>query len=674
MTSKPILLALAFLAPVSAASAEEIVVTGAGLDPMRGEAAYDLIAIDRDRLLLSASGRMEDALREAAGFQQFRRSDARSAHPTSQGATLRGLGGNASSRALVLLDGVPLADPFGGWVNWAALDPSRFEMVRVTRGGGSGAGGPGALAGTIALESLMPGDETRMEGEALYGSRDAYDARLIAAGPLGEGHAMISGRYQRGDGFVPVIASQRGAADRAAPYEQGSFSARAVVPVGDTTELQANGLVFNDERERGTAFTRNLSRGIDTSLRLVGRGDWGWEAAAWLQIRDFASQFASVAAGRVSASQSLDQDSVPATGLGARIAFAPPTGEAIDLRFGGDVRQNSGETNELYFFDADGNPSRRREAGGRSRTAGAFADLSASPDDALTLTAGARIDRWWLDNGRLIERQLGASTVLRDDRPADRDGWETTARAGIAWRPAQAVTLRGAGYIGWRLPTLNELYRPFRVGSDTTTANPALRPEKLKGVDAGVEYQPLPALSLRATLFYNWLDDAIGNVTIAQTLTSTTRQRQNLDSIRSRGAEIEGAVTIGQWSAGLSYAYTDARVRAAGAAAALSGLRPAQTPKHQASAHLAWRDGARLAALTLRYVSDQAEDDQNLRILDDAVTLDANLAWPLSREWALVARGENLTDSRVEAGISGSGIVERATPRSLWIGVRYSLR
>ena len=101
------------------------------------------MTIGRDRLTASASNRLEDVLRDVPGFHQFRRSDARSANPTSQGATLRALGGNASSRALLILDGVPQSDPFGGWIALPAFDPRRLGEVRVVRGGGTGANGPG---------------------------------------------------------------------------------------------------------------------------------------------------------------------------------------------------------------------------------------------------------------------------------------------------------------------------------------------------------------------------------------------------------------------------------------------------------------------------------------------------------------------------------------------------
>ncbi|MCC7168690.1 MAG: Plug domain-containing protein, partial [Rhodospirillales bacterium] len=123
--------------------------TGDLMTAARGDAAYDSVTLDRARLAATASGRIEDALRDVAGLQQFRRTDARSANATSQGATLRGLGGNASSRALLVLDGVPQSDPFGGWVTWPAFESSALTSIRITRGGGAGAYGPGALSGTI---------------------------------------------------------------------------------------------------------------------------------------------------------------------------------------------------------------------------------------------------------------------------------------------------------------------------------------------------------------------------------------------------------------------------------------------------------------------------------------------------------------------------------------------
>ncbi|MES2137970.1 MAG: TonB-dependent receptor [Pseudomonadota bacterium] len=57
-------------------------------------------------------------------------------------------------------------------------------------------------------------------------------------------------------------------------------------------------------------------------------------------------------------------------------------------------------------------------------------------------------------------------------------------------------------------------------------------------------------------------------------------------------------------------------------------------------------------------------------MLRPATTFDASASWPLAGRLQIVARGENLTNKLVMAGIGGDGSIERATPRTLWIGLR----
>jgi vitamin B12 transporter len=675
----PLLLA----APAAAqqAAPPEVVVTGRGLPDTPGERAFDVVTIDRARLEAHAANRLESVLAEVAGLQQFRRSDSRSANPTSQGVTLRGLGGNAASRALLLLDGVPQADPFGGWVAFPAYAPDRLARVRVTRGGGSGYQGPGALAGTVELESAGAADLAGLSGRLDYGSRDSLDTSATALLDRPGGFATLSARYARGDGFIPIVAEQRGPADRPAPYEQASGAVRAVLDLGGA-ELQANASAFTDRRERGTAFTANRSEGADASLRLVGRGRWGWSALAYVQTRDFASQFAAIDAARITVTPTLDQYATPATGRGARLEVQPPLGPATTLRLGGDMRDVEGRTEELFTFVA-GQPTRRRVAGGRNTTVGLFADGAWEPGP-LTLTAGVRIDRWRIADGSLAERLL-TGAPLSDLRFPDRTGTEWSGRAGVAWRLAPPATVRVAAYRGWRLPTLNELYRPFRVGPDATAANAGLAPERLGGWEAGLALAPAPGLTLGATWFDNRLDGAIANVTAGQgpgvfpqvgfvSAAGTFRVRRNLDAIRSSGWELDAAWRVGPVGATLSWSRVSARVEASGAAAALNGLRPAQTPRDQLAATLDTTHGGGRLAMTLRHVGRQFDDDANSRSLAPATTLDAFLALPIADALTLEARAENLTDTRVEAGISGANLTERATPRTLWLGLRYRPR
>ncbi len=608
--------------------------------------------------------RIENRLRDEAGLVQFRRSDGRSAHPTSQGITLRGLGGNASARALVTLDGVPQADPFGGWVAWSAYDAINLGGIIVTRGGGSGVDGPGALAGTVGLYSEMTDGA---EASLAYGSRASWDASASVGGEIGNGQIAVDGRYSRGDGFVPVAKGQRGSVDRAAPYEQGGLGLRLRFDAGDDSRIEASVRGFSDRRDRGTDFTQSQFDGIDASLRFVHDpfGETKWLALGYVQLRDFESGFASVAAGRNSVAPALFQR-VPAAGLGARFEFRPAIGGANPLRTGIDWRRTTGRTEEDFFF-ADTVPGRHRIAGGSSDTVGAFAEwTSGDARDGFLWTLSGRVDRWWLGEGYRLERNI-AGPVITDLRFAARQRWEGSGRAGVRWT-SDGVSLRAAAYRGWRLPTLNELYRPFRVGAEVTTANELLKPERLWGGEVGVDWDR-GGTKLSATLFANHLTNAIANVTLAPNL----NQRQNLDAIDSQGVEVSAEQRIGPATLRATYAFTDAKVDASGGAATLDGRRPAQIAKHGSSVSLRSNASGPFGGFaTLRYIGKQNEDDLGLLELGDALTLDAGLSWRLASAISIEARGENLFDELVPAAISSAGIVERATPRTLWIGARLS--
>ena len=250
------------------------------------------------------------------------------------------------------------------------------------------------------------------------------------------------------------------------------------------------------------------------------------------------------------------------------------------------------------------------------------------------------------------------------------------------------MTFRGAAYLGWRLPTLNELFRPFRVGADATAANELLVPERVKGAELGLQWQG-SGISIGLTGFYNQLDNAIANVTLDNgpglfpgvgfvSGAGTFSQRQNLDSIESKGIEFDADIGLSDVIDGLSfnlaYSYVDAKVNSSAEAVAVNGLRPAQIPKHNASAAIKWdsRDGHG-AGISARYIGSQFEDDQNTRGLGDAFTMDANITFAINDSLQVYGRAENLFDARVETAISSSGIIERAFPRTFWIGLRAEI-
>jgi len=653
-------------APGSAAesSRSPIIVTGRGLGDGPAIPAYDVQVLDRAEIASSASGRIEDVLASVAGFQQFRRADSRASNPSNQGVTLRALGGNASSRTQVLLDGVPVANPFFGYIPLSALVPERLGTVRVTRGGGMGAFGTGAVSGTIELASAGPDEIGPVQALALVDQRGETQAALTAAPRLGDGFVLAGVQWDRGEGFWTTPKRQRVPASARAAYDSWSATVRAVSPLTDTIEVQASGLAYDDARTLRFKGADSTSSGQQASLRLVGHGAWQFDLLGYVQAQDFSN----IVVSATNFKKTLDQKKTPTVAVGGKLELRPPVGEAHVLRLGADLRRSRGNLVELPYSTVTGRATAFRKAGGEQSDLGFYAE-----DDwtlgQVVLTAGVRADRWTITQGYF--RELTPSgTVTRDDRFADRDGWSGNARGGVVWNASTAVSLRAAAYTGLRLPTLNELYRPFVVFPVTTRANAALRPEKLRGYEAGLDLHPGTGIGLSLTAFDNRLEDAIANVTIA----TDVRERQNVKAIRARGIEASAQARLGSVSFAGSLSWTDSKVEATGTQIALDGLRPAQVPKLAASATLAWapRVDWRFAA-TLRHTGAQYEDDLETDVLKAATTLDLVAQMPIAGPVTLVLRGENVTDAAVVTR-NQAGSIDLGAPRTLWAGLRVGLR
>jgi outer membrane receptor protein involved in Fe transport len=157
---------------------EEIVVTATRTNTRLGDVAASIRVLSKTELDSTAAVRMDDVLRQIPGFQLFRRSGSRSANPTSQGVSLRGVGASGASRSLVLADGIPLNDPFGGWVYWGRIPRESLSHIEVMRGGASDLYGTGALGGVIQLLT-KPIDTPTLSFDISYGNQNTSNASLF---------------------------------------------------------------------------------------------------------------------------------------------------------------------------------------------------------------------------------------------------------------------------------------------------------------------------------------------------------------------------------------------------------------------------------------------------------------------------------------------------------------
>lgn len=659
---------------------DEVVVSADRVPQPAASVAAHVTVLDRDAIALSPSLAVDDFLRQVPGFQLFRRSSSLVSNPTTQGVSLRGLGASGASRTLVLLDGVPLNDPFGGWIPWSRVPLDGLERVEIVRGPPAAPWGNYAMGGVIDLVTRRPTADDQVEVAGEGGNRGTARGGAWAAGRRGPVGVSLRGDYLGFGGFPVVRDDQRGPIDVDAGSQHGVVDGRldwTPVP-GLDTHLHAN--LFTEERANGTPLTDNASRAADVDAGAAGViGGGAWRALAFTKLARFASRFSSQAPDRRSERPASDQFDVPAVAVGAAAQWTRPIGAAHRVSVGLDGSWLDAETDEDGRF-LDGRFTVRREAGARQLVGGGWAQAAVAPTPSLHVTGGLRVDGWRSFDGFRRERALAGGRGLRDDRLPANAAVVASPSLALRWDAGRSVALRAGGYRGFRAPTVNELVRGFRLRNDVTEPNPALEPERLYGGEVGVERRGA-RWDAQLTLYWDVVQDPIANVTLGRgpgdvapcgvvPAGGVCRQRRNLGALRARGLEADVGVQVARHArltAGVLW--SDSRIVAG--PPQLAGRRTAQVPAVSASAGAAWEPprGPR-AGVELRYVGQQFEDDVNRLSLGGFAVADVFLGWRIGERWEVFLRVENALDRTYPVGRTGDGLVTVGTPLLAHGGVR----
>ncbi len=651
----------------------EVVVRANRLSAYQGDKAFSTLDLKRDDLKRAT---LDQSLKREAQASLFRRSSSLTANPTVQGISLRAIGPSGAGRALVTLDGVPQNDPFGGWVIWAALPQEAISHVHVLKGAGGGAYGAGALTGVIDL-SLQP----PQPGSVYVAGRAGEDGNLRGDAALDAGPVAIYYSGQTLRGGVPVRAPQQGAADVATFGRDRTLFADAQFALCETCgHLSIMAGSYNSRRDTGLDGATAVSTGDQLAVSLTRQPTAehdGWRLQLWHRDSGLANSSVSVLSGRTGTTLANDQVKTPATGDGFNAALRHQNGMR-EWEIGVDARDTSGESREFYRYMA-GMATRYRVSGGDTSLAGVYGEGSQGIGRWL-LSAAARADVWQATNGHRIEIDTATQGVTLSLAPADQRRTMVSARAGAAYSANEQTTLRLAAYNGFRPPTLNELYRPFRVGNDVTESNAELRPETLEGAEAGVRVGNAQSF-IDADIFANMLKDPITNVTIGVgpatfptagfiAAGGSLRMRENIGEIRATGLEMRGRYAVsGHLTVSSSLTLTHARV--ANAAAALNGKRPAEAPEHSASIGVDWTVARARVHADVAFEGETFDDDLNILPLKASRNLSLDIDYPLTDRLSVSVAVDNALDDAIPVTHAGDGTLGYDTGRRVYIGLAY---
>ncbi|HSI88850.1 MAG TPA: TonB-dependent receptor [Pyrinomonadaceae bacterium] len=648
---------------------DRVVVTAGRVETRLGETPASVAVVPREAIATTGAVAADDILRQVPGFSTFRRSSSRHSNPTTQGVSIRGAGGSGAGRTLVLKDGVPLNDPFGGWMQWARVLPIEMESAEVVRGGGSSLYGSGSLSGTVNLLSRKASDRGFFSAEVYGGNQNTGSASAIGGVSRGGWQAMLGGGHFYTRGYIPVESASRGSADTPAGVRSTVVNGYLAREIFRSATIFIQPSYFSEERRNGTRLQTNATNSGRVAIggtvdNHADDGNWRFDWRLFGGSQVYEQTFTAVAADRATESLTRTQRS-PARDMGLSAQARAFAGRHT-LVLGGDGRSIRGASDEVGYFG--GAATSLLGTRGRERSVGVYVHDLIAAGERVVISASLRYDRWRNDGGYRQTTPLNAGnseTLLF----AARSESALSPRLSMLVRGPLGLSFHGAASRSFRAPTLNELYRGFRVGNVVTNANEALQAERATTVEGGVSYRRGTAY-VRANVFGTYIDRTVSNVTISVTPQLITRQRQNAGRSRAVGFEAEADWRMSAATISAGYIFADSRVTDFPSNPALVGNFQPQTARHQFTAQVRVPFRPWLFAVQKRAASAQFDDDLNLFRLEPYFQADAFVSRRIGRSMSLFAGVENLFNSRYSVGRTPIRTV--SAPIAARVGFRWN--
>jgi outer membrane receptor protein involved in Fe transport len=545
------------------------------------------------------------------------------------------------------------------------------------------------MGGVINVMTTAPA-RRRVELKTQYGTLNSPQFDVVASDVWNRLGVVVSASAFDTEGYPTVVETERGVIDTKAAVDYQNLSVklqydasariRAFLRAGYFQENRDNGKVstFDTRKEENDTRWTSVSGGVNVKLPDLSE----LQASLFTDVETFHSNFLAVppssparSVGRMTLLQT-----VPTTGVGGSVTWSRAFGAAHLVTAGSDLRWVKGESQELGLDTQTGaNITLDRRSGGRQRSIGFFGQDLIALTPELSLTLSARLDSWKNYDGHNLETSLpsGVPTAGNRETLPDRSDTVVSPRGALSYRISEKVNVWGSFGAGFRAPTLNELYRQFRVGTTLTLANDQLGPERLKGGELGVRVTPASNVIWRATWFDNRVSDAVSNVTLSSTPALVTRQRQNLGLTRVAGIQTDVEYRPSSaLSLSAAYVYNRATVKEAAANPALVGLTLPQVPRHRGSVEISYSDPKYVTLVVqVQGIGRQFDDDENIRVvpgmsepgLPEYGLASLSVSRDLGRTLQVFANVQNLFDQEYFVGTLPTTV---GSPRLFHAGVR----
>ncbi len=587
-------------------------------------------------------------------------------HPTAQPVNIRGFGTSTTINTLVMVDGVPVNDPYFRTMNWSAIPKNNVERIEVIRGGGATSlWGNMAMGGVINIITREP-SETQTSADINYGSFNTANVE-VASNVVVNDQLKVGVSYNHGQssGYNLTPAQYRNVNLVPTASKSDNIAASIFATPSESLKLFAKAY-YNQSYEDGLVW--QYAHNNWSTYRLLLGGSYRLDEKSSINFSGWASGGSfgtiNVASGAYSLvnTQATNQyvsqvETAPNSDQGGSIFYEGEAGPVRDIKIGVDARRTTiSDYNNLYA-SATAAPT-RFNANGEHRFQGVFAQgtyrFSGIP---LDVTIGVRGDFWQAVNARVLTVNSGTNNLVPDSNASSFD-----PRIGLKFHATDEFVIRAAAYRNFSAPGMNQMYRSFASGTSYTAINPTLQPMTNFGQEVGFDFN-WREFSLSGTFFNNNLDNFIDFVTICNANAAcaapyisaaglnpaftTVRQYQNVGNATFQGIEI-----IGSWQPSeqlrltASFTNTIAYLTSSQFPTLVrTGVQLGQVPSTMVTARAEWRPLPELGiTASLKSFPSYWNDTGHTTLNQGATLIDLGMTWNPVKNVEIYGSIQNLTN------------------------------
>ncbi len=614
-------------------------------------------------------------------------------HPTAYNEGMRGLP-TTETRILVLMDGVPVNDPFFGYIQWNRIPLDNIERVEVVRGGGSPLWGNTAMGGVINVITRGP-TSPELDLDVAGGSYGTYRASGYGAYPINDKVALsLNAAFSGTSGYQTTPASWTSFGTttiRSPVYTPTSFNGRDVALRGDfapTSDLTGFAVInyYSNDQVFSTPLGHDDQQTWTYSgqIRKTFANGGAITATAFHDDSNFVTNNPHLLSFTTEFDSNIHRTPVTDTG-GSLIWSQDLSGILRSYTIGADAHYISGTDFSNYFLPSGQLAVPTIVGGGKQLFVGGFLQVRLAPVEQLEILGSVRYQYYRNFDGIDTFPPAIAAIPASDQTSFD-------PRVNVRYALNDGFALRGAYYKSFRAPTLDQLYRTF---ADTTAGifegSPFLKPETLEGGEVGLDFNR-PGLRAQLTFYSTTIQNLITQRTLTAaevpmslgvtcgfdpvTFTFLTCTRNiNAASAIARGIEAEVDWDIGSGlTAQFGYTYTDSHYTSDPEDPTAVGERLEGVPMHNVSGQLTyvaprgWQVSTDVRWVSQSYGDPHPED--NL-VLNAHLVMDASASYPVTHYLRAYVQIQNLPNSRYIAS-NGGGAPILGTPFEAIGGLRVS--